>query len=87
MVSNLFGTLDRTQFLFRDALDDVRKLVELKTDPANLRKRPWRYWNLPSPGVAAAAEVRPLRSGSDAHHDGFATAATEVLAAGRRARS
>ena len=59
MVSNLFGTLDRAKFLFRDALDDVRKLVELKTDPANLRKRPWRYWNAAVPRVAAAAEVRP----------------------------
>lgn len=47
MVSNLFGTLDRAKFLFRDALDGVRKLVELKTDPANLMKRPWRYWNVP----------------------------------------
>src|SRR4051794_14437971 len=47
MVSNLFGTPERTRFLFRDALDQVRKLVELKTDPANLRRRPWRYWDLP----------------------------------------
>jgi 4-hydroxy-3-polyprenylbenzoate decarboxylase len=47
MVSNLFGTPTRTRFLFRDALDQVRKLVELKTDPAALRKRPWRYWDLP----------------------------------------
>ena len=47
MVSNLFGTTERTRFLFRDALDSVRKLVELKTDPRNLRKRPWRYWNVP----------------------------------------
>ncbi|MCE9534698.1 MAG: UbiD family decarboxylase, partial [Planctomycetes bacterium] len=47
MVSNLFGTLDRTRFLFRDTLTAVRKLVELKTDPGNLRRRPWRYWNLP----------------------------------------
>lgn len=47
MVSNLFGTIGRAKFLFRDALEDVRKLVELKTDPANIRKRPWRYWNLP----------------------------------------
>lgn len=47
MVSNLFGTLDRAKFLFRDALEGVRKLVELKTDPANLMKRPWRYWNVP----------------------------------------
>ena len=47
MVSNLFGTPQRTRFLFRDALDSVRKLVELKTDPQALAKRPWRYWNVP----------------------------------------
>ncbi len=47
MVSNLFGTLDRAKFLFRDALADVRALVELKTDPGRARKRPWRYWKLP----------------------------------------
>lgn len=48
MVSNLFGTPARTRFLFRDAIDQVRKLVELKTDPRHLRTRPWRYWDLPS---------------------------------------
>ncbi|MFO0825205.1 MAG: UbiD family decarboxylase [Gemmataceae bacterium] len=47
MVSNLFGTLERTRFLFRDTLDDVRKLVELKTDPSNLMRRPLRYWKVP----------------------------------------
>ncbi|MDB5313398.1 MAG: 4-hydroxybenzoate decarboxylase subunit [Gemmataceae bacterium] len=47
MVSNLFGTPARARFLFRDALDRVRKLVELKTDPGNLRRRPWRYWDVP----------------------------------------
>src|SRR5262245_26483903 len=47
MVSNLFGTLDRTRFLFRDALAQVRKLVELKADPGRLARRPWRYWDLP----------------------------------------
>ena len=47
MVSNLFGTLERTRFLFRDTLHAVRKLVELKVDPSNFRKRPWRDWNIP----------------------------------------
>ncbi len=47
MVSNLFGTLDRTRFLFRDALTAVRHLVELKIDPAELAKRPWRYLDVP----------------------------------------
>ncbi len=47
MVSNLFGTLERTRFLFRDTLAAVRKLVELKVDPGNLGRRPWRYLGAP----------------------------------------
>src|SRR5688500_2552172 len=47
MVSNLFGTLDRTRYLFRDALAAVRHLVELKIDPAAFWKRPWRYRDVP----------------------------------------
>jgi len=47
MLGNLFGTLERTQFLFRDAIDNVRKLVDLKVDPSRAAKKPWRYWNLP----------------------------------------
>ena len=33
MVSNLFGTMERARFMFRDTLDAVRRLVELKVDP------------------------------------------------------
>src|ERR1051325_6234238 len=47
MVSNLFGTLKRTRFLFRDMLDAVRHLVELKIDPGNFWKNPWRYRDVP----------------------------------------
>ncbi len=47
MVSNLFGTIDRTRFLFRDSLEAVRHLVELKIDPSQFAKRPWRYRGLP----------------------------------------
>jgi 4-hydroxy-3-polyprenylbenzoate decarboxylase len=47
MVSNLFGTLDRTRFLFRDALEAVRHLVELKIDPAVFARHPWRYRDVP----------------------------------------
>src|SRR5882724_9262372 len=46
MVSNLFGTLDRTRFLFRDMLAAVRHLVELKIDPSQLAQRPLRYLDL-----------------------------------------
>jgi 4-hydroxy-3-polyprenylbenzoate decarboxylase len=43
MVSNLFGTMERARFLFRDTLDRVRRLVELKIDPAAALRQPWRY--------------------------------------------
>jgi 4-hydroxy-3-polyprenylbenzoate decarboxylase len=47
MVSNLFGTLERTRFLFRDTLNAVRHLVELKIDPASFWKNPLRYRDMP----------------------------------------
>jgi 4-hydroxy-3-polyprenylbenzoate decarboxylase len=67
MVSNLFGTPARTRFLFRDALDSVRKLVELKTDPSALRTRPWRYWDVPL--VLWRLRPRFVRSGPVLAHE------------------
>src|SRR3954462_12663166 len=49
MVSNLFGTPERTRFLFRDMLRAVQHLVELKIDPAHFWKNPWRYRDVPRP--------------------------------------
>lgn len=47
MVSNLFGTMERTRYIFRDTLETVRRLVELKIDPGRFFKRPWRYAGVP----------------------------------------
>ena len=47
MVGNLFGTLDRTRFLFRDTLEAVCHLVELKVSPPEAFKHPWRYRGVP----------------------------------------
>ena len=47
LLANLFGTLERTRFLFRDTLDAVRRLVELKIDPMAFAKHPWRYRGAP----------------------------------------
>ncbi|HEX2476037.1 MAG TPA: UbiD family decarboxylase [Lacipirellulaceae bacterium] len=43
MVSNLFGTIDRARFMFRDSLERVRRLVELKLDPTAALRHPLRY--------------------------------------------
>src|SRR5436309_1418963 len=47
LVSNLFGTIERTRYLFRDTLESVRRLVELKVEPASSLKQPWRYRAVP----------------------------------------
>jgi len=38
--SNLFGTLERSKFMFRDSLKIVKKLIDLKTNPASVLKNP-----------------------------------------------
>lgn len=51
MVSNLFGTLERARLMFRDSLERVRRLVELKIDPTSALRRPWRYLGVPRTGL------------------------------------
>lgn len=43
MLGNLFGTLDRTRFIFRDTLDTVQRLVDAKLDPTAVMKQPWKF--------------------------------------------
>ena len=47
MVSNLFGTMDRMRYLFRDSLDALAKLVRLQVDPADLVRHPRLYFDAP----------------------------------------
>ena len=49
-VSNLFGTTTRSQFLFRDTLSNVKKMIALKSDPMSAIKNP-----IQNIGVALAA--------------------------------
>jgi 4-hydroxy-3-polyprenylbenzoate decarboxylase len=47
MAGNIFGTLGRAKFIFRDTLRTIENLVKLKVDPVALLKRPWRFTTLP----------------------------------------
>ena len=47
MVGNLYGTRERTHYLFRDTLEAVRHLVEIKVRPPAALARPWRYRDVP----------------------------------------
>jgi len=42
-VSNLFGTLERSKFMFRDSLPKVEQLVGLRSDPIKALKSPLKY--------------------------------------------
>ncbi len=42
-VSNLFGTLERSKFMFRDSLASVKQLVDLRSDPLKALKNPFKY--------------------------------------------
>jgi 4-hydroxy-3-polyprenylbenzoate decarboxylase len=45
MASNLFGTMDRVRFIFRDSIDSVRTLVQMKIDPTAVMRRPLRLFS------------------------------------------
>ena len=57
-VSNIYGTFERTAFLFRHTLDRVKRVIELKKDPANFLKKPGRYLSAPFTALSAL----PLKS-------------------------
>jgi 4-hydroxy-3-polyprenylbenzoate decarboxylase len=57
-VSNLFGSIDRSRFIFRDTLDNVKRMVQLKADPMKALKQPLKNASIP----LAALKALPLRS-------------------------
>ncbi len=42
-VSNLFGTVERSKFIFRDTLEQIKTLIDLKNDPIKAIKHPFQY--------------------------------------------
>ena len=62
MVCNLFGTMDRVRYMFRDTLEGLRQLVSLQADPADLLRHPRLYLKTPWP--AWNARPRRVRRGA-----------------------
>jgi len=52
-LSNLYGTIDRTEFLFRHTLKKIKKVIELKADPSRLLRQPFRYLTTPFTALTA----------------------------------
>jgi len=62
MLCNLFGTMPRVRYLFRDSLAALERLVSLQVDPSDLLRRPKLY--LKTPLTAWHARPRKVRRGA-----------------------
>ena len=52
-LSNIYGTYERTDFLFRKTLPKIKKVIELKADPTKLLKNPFKYLTAPLTALTA----------------------------------
>jgi len=52
-LSNIYGTFDRTDFLFRHTIEKVKKVIEIKADPSRLLKNPFKYIGAPFTALTA----------------------------------
>jgi 4-hydroxy-3-polyprenylbenzoate decarboxylase len=52
-VSNLFGTIVRSKFMFRDTLENIKMLVDLKNDPLKAIKNPLKYVGISLTAISA----------------------------------
>jgi 4-hydroxy-3-polyprenylbenzoate decarboxylase len=59
-VSNLFGTTERSRFIFRDTLDDVKKLITLRSNPMQAIKHPLKNLSI----ALAALKALPKKVSS-----------------------
>ena len=56
--SNIFGTLQRSEFIFRNTLEHVRNLIDLKNNPVEAIKKPFK--NIAT--LAAGFKALPLKN-------------------------
>jgi 4-hydroxy-3-polyprenylbenzoate decarboxylase len=56
-VSNLFGTLEQSKFIFREHFSDIQQLVDIKNNPAKALKHSFKYMGL----AKAALSSRPKK--------------------------
>ncbi len=57
-VSNLFGSVERSRFIFRDSLETVKRLVQLKGDPSLIFKHPSWIFSALNGGIDAIPHKR-----------------------------
>lgn len=58
--SNIFGTLERSEFIFRNTLQTVQQLIELKDDPVKAIKSPVKNFKTGLAALKALPKKNPL---------------------------
>jgi 4-hydroxy-3-polyprenylbenzoate decarboxylase len=58
--SNIFGTLERSEFIFRNSLKTVQQLIELKDDPVKAIKSPIKNFSAGLAALKALPEKNPF---------------------------
>lgn len=61
-VSNLYGTPEQTDFIFRHSIEKVKRIIELKVDPTRAVKKPLRYLGAPFTALNSLPKRRRLIS-------------------------
>jgi 4-hydroxy-3-polyprenylbenzoate decarboxylase len=56
--SNIFGSLERSKFMFRDTMDSVQKIIALKNNPIEAFKKPFAHIST----AFAAIKALPLKN-------------------------
>lgn len=56
--SNIFGTLERSEYIFRNTLENVRKLIDIKNDPSSAIKSPFKNFS----ALLAGTKALPLKN-------------------------
>lgn len=59
--SNIFGTLERSEFIFRDTLKTVQQLIELKDDPLKAIKSPIKNFKTGIAALKALPKKNPFQ--------------------------
>jgi 4-hydroxy-3-polyprenylbenzoate decarboxylase len=64
-LSNIFGTLEQSKYIFRKNIKPVKGLVALKGDPANIIKKPFSFID----AIATAPNALPLKKWNDSFQE------------------
>src|SRR5215831_17850671 len=56
--SNIFGTIERSKFIFRDTFETVQKLIALRNDPSLALRKPFKNLN----AAFASLKALPLKN-------------------------